>query len=36
MAMERLANFSDEGEEGRSSVMEEEELVERGDWIVNN
>jgi len=36
MAMERFANFSDEVMGGRSSVMEDEERVERGGWMVNN
>ena len=36
MAMERLANFSDEVTEGRSSVKVAEELVERGGWIMNS
>jgi len=36
MAMERLANFRDEVTKERSSVRVEEELSERGDWIVNN
>ena len=36
MAMERFANFSDEVMEGRSRVMEDEERVERGGWMVNN
>src|SRR6218665_3541704 len=33
MAMERSANFSDEVTDGRSSVMAEEERVERDVWI---
>ena len=36
MAMQRLANFSDEVTEGRSHVRVEEERVEREDWIVNS
>jgi len=35
-AMERLANFSDEVTEGRSSVMAEEDRVEREGWIMNS
>ena len=35
-AMEGLENFSDEVTEGRSSVIVDEERVERGGWIVNN
>jgi len=34
--MERLSNFRDDVTEGRSSVSLEEELVERGGWIVNS
>ena len=36
MAMERLANFSDEVTEGRGSVRAEEERVEREVWMVNS
>ena len=36
MAMERFANFSDEVMGGRSSVMEDEERVERSGWMVNS
>jgi len=36
LAMEQLANFSDEVTEGRSSVRAEEERVEREGWIVNS
>ena len=36
MAMERFANFSDEVMGGRSSVIDNEERVERGGWMVNN
>jgi hypothetical protein len=38
MAVERFANFSDEVMGGRRSVglMEDEEQVERSDWMVNN
>jgi len=36
MAMEQLANFSDEVIEGQSSVRLEEERVEQGGWIVNS
>jgi len=36
MAMERLANFSDDVKEGRSSVRIEEERVGQDGWIVNS
>ena len=34
--MERFENLSDEVTDGRSSVMAEEERVERKGWIVNS
>jgi len=34
MAMERLANLSEEVTEGRNSVRVEEERVERDGWII--
>ena len=36
IAIEQLANLSDEVTEGRSSVRSEEERVEREGWIVNS
>ena len=35
MAMEQLANFSNEVTEGRGSVRAEEECVERAGWVVH-
>jgi len=36
MAMERLANLSDEVTEERSSVRVDEECVGREGWVVNS
>jgi len=36
MAIERLANLSDEVTEGRSRVRAEEERVEQEGWIENS
>lgn len=36
IAIDRLANFSDEETEGRSNVSMEEERVARRGWIVNS